>query len=412
MHAIKHDLRHALQDANYAEKHTNPGLIGWIHLGELNYADLRDQSDPQHKHLAEVLLQRGKCGVGEHKAAVRQFFMNLACSDPSDPEQLEDYQSDPAHKKIIHTAYDAAVYLLGHLHSKVTSAADEAELDNIDEPVSGGRAGAGADPAAQDITTDKGPSVDEIIEAAYNSVEANEFMQDAGAQIQKTRKRKTRETTTWITTYPQLDAEALKMRKAIGKLGACPFLPQNATRLKELIAIELNLKRSKKDLKILHKSVTEHFAKENPRAKEMYVFYPEEKDCGGLKIVLRNLFQSLRAKHEKQKTQIRVPNDALRVAATMLDPTCRNGCAEWMSNLKSKDFLNQSTSPRTALVEKMVKDFNNPNYVARSPAKAELVQSKSNTKLDPNDVSTLPQCYHGQVFTNQVCIFLFVALPY
>ena len=202
------------------------------------------------------------------------------------------------------------------------------------------------------------------------------------------------------------------MRKAIGKLGACPFLPQNATRLKELIAIELNLKRSKKDLKILHKSVTEHFAKENPRAKEMYVFYPEEKDCGGLKIVLRNLFQSLRAKHEKQKTQIRVPNDALRVAAIMLDPTYRNGCAEWMSNLKSKDFLNQSTSPRTALVEKMVKDFNNPNYVARSPAKAELVQSKSNTKLDPNDVSKLQQCYHGQVFTNQVCVFLFVALPH
>lgn len=201
MHTIKHDLRHALQDANYAEKHTNPGLIGWIHLGELNYADLRDQSGPQHKHLAEVLLQRGKCGVGEYKAAVRQFFMNLACSDPG-------------------------------------------------------------------------------------------------------------------------------------------------------------------------------------------------------------------AKHEKQKTQIRVPNDALRVAAIMLDPTYRNGCAEWMSNLKSKDFLNQSTSPRTALVEKMVKDFNNPNYVARSPAKAELVQSKLTTKLDPNDVSTLPQCYHGQVFTNQVCIFLFVALPY
>jgi len=297
-------------------------MIGWMHLGELNCANLKDAVHPE---LAKVLLRRGLSGVGASNSNVRQFLMNLACSDPDNLE----YQKEMSPKKTIHIACDAAVCPLGKQHGKVASLehGKVASLDNFGEvPADGEPATESTVPPSNDSN---GPSVEEMADAACNSLEPKDFMltsQDEGKQKPRSMRKKQMLATVW----PKLDSQSLIMRKAITKLGQCQWLPQNSTTIKGYITTELNLKRTRKLVKCVHKLQSTPILEAKPSAKEMYVLLAEQADpCSGLKTILGNLFYSLRERHFRAQTANRVPNDAIRVVAIMLDPKHRNGCMEW-----------------------------------------------------------------------------------
>jgi len=238
-------------------------------LGELNYANLEE--DTANPTLAKVILERGNNGVGRHIGSVRQFFMNLACSDPDDPDQLQDYQTEYAKKRTIHLAYDAAVMLLGKRHGKAASSSSNIEpVTAADASDNEPEVGAGDDEeeVEDEFFSGDGPSVAEMVEAAYKSVKPDEFMlalQDKGQQKERRSKGRVK----LVTVWPDLDKQALKMRRAVGKLGHCPWLPQNTTTVKKHISTELQLVRTRKPIKNVHRLARQHFAKANPKAKEI-----------------------------------------------------------------------------------------------------------------------------------------------
>jgi hypothetical protein len=109
---------------------------------------------------------------------------------------------------------------------------------------------------------------------------------------------------------------------------------------------------------------------------------------GGFNVILDAMFSYWESKKSKSVSQ-RVPNDALRTAAILLDPDNRGTVSIIMSNKndQKRAHIDQATCPIQAFFNKAAADFTNVSYVAKSPAKQNLIEGHES--FDPNDVDRI-----------------------
>jgi hypothetical protein len=141
-----------------------------------------------------------------------------------------------------------------------------------------------------------------------------------------------------------------------------------------------------------------HLPKDHKR-HEVYMI-ENDLDSAGYNTWAYNIVTML-AEREWRKTNFnRVPNDALRVSSIMMDAKYRNQMVHVMSNVKEEPTgLDISGISETAMYDAMVSDFNDPEYVAKAPEKAHLIEWDqnhwNNGPLDPNEVRIM--CLLGGV---------------
>ena len=385
MHAVMLDLVRALNEAcNNDIAHNKPSLENWKELAMLDYSNLdRDSSE-----LAKALLVRGNSGVGNEIHVVRQFFMNLVVSDPYDAlnKQLNGYLLvDNERKSNMHVAYDAAVEILG---SGGPQAPTEKNKGNDDEKHNDDHDDAEKEnhcpTEPRECPPTRTPAFAEIVDAMYNAIDPVEFMealQDTGEQKPK------KNGSGMVVTFLKIDAQSKKMLRLV-HASKYSWMPKNPTAVKMALTTELLFNRKHVEVQHVHKSAAKSFVKANPNSKLMFVFYPELDNCTGLKSVLLYFLNAAHTNYSIKKQSLdRTPNDALRVVSIMLDEKYRTQTTIWLSNKKDRQAMDQCKDPNKAMIEAMVADFNDPKYIASSPANERLVVWDTAPALDPNDVS-------------------------
>ena len=393
MHGVWLSLRGVL-----AKPGVNPTESAWRELACIDYSVLAEASSTS---MAGQIYLKGRAGVGTQVGEIRQFFINLAGSDPEDPQQLMNYNVfrnvTNGNKIPLHTAFEVAVELLGCQKQNLLTSHDflPMEIDSQQHHDSIIVA-----PLTEDDLLDSDsdeaiaivrlPSITEFVEAMVASVQNDVFMialQDVGQQ--KPGKKKG----LMITYFPLLEEVAKKMQKAAWGLtnASVSFLPKNTTTRKMSLVNLFTLYRKKEQisnvLRSESKAVQMSFNSVKNKASDMYVFSATESGCSGVRPILNSYLVKLQAASSKVLTTNRTPNDALRSASIMLDDKYQVGVAQWLSNTRNRQSLDLQVNPNRALTEAMVKDFNDLAYHAKSPEYASLVDFSPN--CDPNDVRLL-----------------------
>ena len=375
----------------------NPTKAAWRELVSIDYSTMVEAPIDS---IAGKLLEKGHAGVGNRVGDIRQFFMNLAVSDPNDPLQLMNYygsrDGDKSRECALHLGFDVAVELLHCQKNNSLINPDLSEEIATQQKLQSNTVTLQTKDDLLDSDSDdtlvevRCPSITEFVEAMISSVHNDAFMialQDVGKQKAGRKKG-------MMTTYfPLLEEVAKKMQKAAWGLenASASFLPKNTTTRKMALVNLFTLYRKKEQISNVRRSesqaVKANFCKGSNKCSDMYVFSATESGCSGVRPILNSYLVKLQTVSLKQTTMNRTPNDALRVASIMLDEKYMVGVAQWLSNTRNRQSLDLQVNPNRALTEAMVKDFNDLTYHAKSPELALLVDFSPN--CDPNEVISL-----------------------
>jgi hypothetical protein len=207
------------------------------------------------------------------------------------------------------------------------------------------------------------PSFDEIMVA----------LQDVGTKVTKGK-------AAGEIRYTLLIKAAMKTQKTLLAKYKNLGFPKNPTECKREIANHCIHIRKLKDVINLP---TEFHNYKNADG-QVFVINTELVD-GGYRVAMAALLSHWGTKLKESIDQ-RNPNDALRLAAILLDDKHRTAVQKIMTNLKSdRKQQDQAACPVQAFYSVVSADFTSPSYVANSPALADQIEGHE--EMDPNDVS-------------------------
>jgi hypothetical protein len=225
------------------------------------------------------------------------------------------------------------------------------------------------------------PSFDEIMVA----------LQDVGTKVTKGKAAGEIRYTLLIKAVTKTQKTLLAKYKHLG-------FPKNPTECKREIANHCIRIRKLKDVINLP---TEFHNYKNADG-QVFVINTELVD-GGYRVAMAALLSHWGTK-QKESIDQRNPNDALRLAAILLDEKHRAAVQKIMTNLKSdRKQQDQAACPAQAFFSVASADFTSPSYVAKSPALADQIEGHE--QMDPNDVSPywcfMDLCYHLLVWVSK-----------
>jgi hypothetical protein len=183
--------------------------------------------------------------------------------------------------------------------------------------------------------------------------------------------------------FPLLEKLAGKLFAAIQSAIKPPGLTVNPSRGKQPLYKELVLSRRHVDV-----TETDPFFHSYARDGKVYLISNNASHCG-----LDQAIQHFQEYHEHQlaqKNSARTPNDGLRLACILLDPTYRGSVSGLMSKKKDRKKSDLSKDPNTTFFEEILGTcFMNNSYVAGRPADEHYNEFPEDEKgsWDPNDPS-------------------------